>query len=88
MLINQTLLTTAIHVAKQVFAQQTSAELATLKAHRGKTFDESTLVAEIAVKLILRLGGIPTRLADLRVFSPVDALVAQAEQAYRQTYSA
>jgi hypothetical protein len=86
MIINTTMLTTAINVATEIYRLQTAPELETLKWHQGKAFDESKIVAEIAVKMILRLGNIKTAVDDLRVFSPIDVLVIQAVQTYRERY--
>lgn len=87
MLINSTLLTTAINTAQEIFSQQTADDLDILKTHFGKAYDESKLIAEIAVKLILRIGKV-AMVTDARQLSPVDALVFDAEQLYQQRFGA
>lgn len=87
MTINYTLIQAAITTAKEIFSQQTTDDLNIMKNHFGKAFDESRIIAEIAVKLILRLGKIQTT-TDLRQVSPVDALVFDAEERYRARFGA
>lgn len=85
MQINNTLLTTAITIAKEIFSQQTAEDLTVMKNHFGKAFDESKIVAEIAVKIILRLGNVKHS-QDIRALSPVDGLVSQAYETYTQRF--
>ncbi len=87
MTINYTLMQAAIDTAKDIFSQQTLDELQIMQEHFGKAFDESKIVAEIAVKLILRLGHIKTSM-DIRQITPVDGLVHLAEEAYTARYGA
>lgn len=67
-----------VHVAKEVFDEQTGEELAAIKNHFGKAYDEAKIIAEIAVKMALRIAGIGEE--DTRSISPVDDLVSRAMQ--------
>lgn len=87
MTINNTLLQTAISTATEIFSAQTANDLQIIKDHLGSAYDESKIVAEIAVKLILRIGNVAF-FTDGRALSPVDALVFDAEQTYRERYGA
>ena len=87
MTINYTLMKTAIDTAKEILSQQTADDLRLLTDHFGKAYDESKIVAEIAVKLILRIGKIPTS-TDIRQLTPVDGLVFQAETLYSERFGA
>lgn len=84
MLINNTLLTTALDLAQEIFSSQTTDELQELQDHFGKAYHEGKIMAEIAVKLILRIGGIPMQAS--RDLSPVTPLVFDAEKLYRERY--
>jgi hypothetical protein len=79
-----TMLTTALDVAQEIFNQQTGDELQKLKDHFGKAYNEGKIMAEIAVKLILRIGGVPMQAS--RDFSPLTPLVFDAEKTYRERY--
>jgi hypothetical protein len=85
MKINQALITSAIAVAHEVFSQQTAADVQRLKDHFGQAYNETKLVAEIAVKLALRLGKIPVE-GDLRAISPVIQLEQEAECLYLERF--
>lgn len=85
--INNTLLTTAINVANEIFSQQTAEEVAVIKDHFGKAFNESKIIAEIAVKIVLRLGKVKHS-QDMRSLSPVDDLVLRAYDAYKERFGA
>lgn len=85
MQINNSLLTSAINVAQELFSQQTIEDLEIIKAHFGQAFNESKIIAEIAVKLILRLGKV-TYTQDMRTLSPVDDLVMQAYDTYSERF--
>ncbi len=71
----------AITAAQEIFSQQTADDLHVITEHLGKAYNESTIVAEIAVKLILRVAKIRTE-GDARLISPVDALVFDAEELF------
>ena len=88
MIINQTLIHTAIDLAKELFSQQTREDLAAIVAHAGDAYDEGKLIAEIAVKLVLRLGRVSTDPVLSRSASPVDELVAKIYTAYLDRYGA
>lgn len=83
-MINSTLIQTAIAMAQEIFSQQTAEELQNMKAHFGKAYDEGKILAEIAVKLVLRVGGVDMQAS--RDLSPITALVFDAEHAYRERY--
>jgi hypothetical protein len=83
MRLNQTIITTAIAVAQELFSHQTAEDVQRLKDHFGHAYNEAKIVAEIAVKLALRIGKLPLD-TDLRSLSPIDPLVQQAESVYRQ----
>jgi len=85
MKINYELITTAIQTAQAIFNQQTADDLVSLKEHFGKAYGEVSVVSEIAVKLILRIGGVQL-VSDGRELSPVDSLVYDAIERYNARY--
>jgi len=87
MQINNTLLTTAINVANEIFSHQTAEELAVIKEHFGKAFHDSKVIAEIAVKIILRLGNVKYS-QDMRSLTPVDDLAFRAYDVYKERFGA
>lgn len=87
MQINNTVLTTAINVANEIFSQQTAEDVAVIKDHFGKAFNESKVIAEIAVKIILRLGNVKYS-QDMRSLSPVDDLAFRAYDVYTERFGA
>lgn len=86
MTINTQLITTAIAVVQELFTDPTGADIKNLREHFGAAYNEGKIMAEIAVKLVLRLASITTS-ADMRALSPVDVLVTHAEDRYRSQYA-
>jgi hypothetical protein len=83
-MINTTLINSALDVAQEVFSKQTGDELQELKDHFGRAYNEGKIMAEIAVKLILRIGGIKMQVS--RDITPITPLVFDAEKLYRERY--
>jgi hypothetical protein len=83
--INSKKITVVAQIATEILTQQTAEDLKDIVNHAGKMYAEGELAAEIAVKLMLRVLGIRT---EGRGVSPVDALVSQAEERYRNQYAA
>lgn len=67
-----------VNVAKAVFDQQTGEELADLKAHFGKAYDEAKLVAMIAVKMLARIAGLREEPGTSRGVNLIERFVDQA----------
>ncbi len=74
------MITTAIAVANEIFSEQTVEELDTLKAHFGQAYNEMNLIAELAVKLILRIGGVSV--TGSRKITPITNLLGRAEERF------
>lgn len=81
MTINYTMIKTAVKVAGEIFCNQTAEDLQTLREHFGKAYNEVNIIAEIAVKLVLRIGNVPT-VNETRELSPVDVMVIEAQKEY------
>jgi len=79
------LITSAIRAANDIFSQQTVDDLAIIKQHCGAAYNEAAIVAEIAVKLVLRVAGLKVS-QDARAVSPIDALVYDALERYEARY--
>lgn len=86
MKINMELIKKAVSVANEVFCESTANELQAMREHYGKAYNELNLIAEIAVKMILRIGGIEL-VSEGRMLSPADALVMKAEKVYAERYA-
>lgn len=71
-------------VAQELASQQTVEDIANLSRLTGQMYAAGTLAAEIAVKLFIRVMGMQI---DSRGISPVDHLVDQAAQTYRENYA-
>jgi hypothetical protein len=74
MKLNSNSIHATITLVKALLSQETSAEVQALHAHFGAAYDEIEVVAEIVVKLLLRLGRV-TLETDARSLTPVDVLV-------------
>lgn len=84
MLINATLINSALEIAQEIFSNQSVEEFQKMQEHFGKAFNETKIVAEIAVKLVLRIGGI--EMQANRDITPITPLVFDAEKLYRERY--
>lgn len=82
-MINQKLIETVLQVSKELVNTQTIDELNTIGQSIGRMYDEATVTAEIAVKMILRIAGITT---ETRTMTPVDVYVNQAFDIYADRY--
>lgn len=87
MTINAKLITTAVDIVQELFSDDTGEDLQTIKTHFGLAYNEGKVVAETAVKLVLRLADIQTASNNVRDLSPVDVLVNRAEDRYRSRYA-
>lgn len=86
MTINNKTLKILAEIAARAATQETIEELHTLTQQGKEVYTEATLAAEIAVKLLMRVIGVPI-LNQGRELSPVDALVDVAEQSFRDNYA-
>ena len=67
-----------VNIAKAVFDQQTGEELADIKAHFGKAYDETKIVAMVAVKMLARIAGLKEELTTTRGLNMIETLVNRA----------
>jgi hypothetical protein len=86
MKINIALINKAVSVASEVFCESTGNELQAIRDHYGKAYNELNIIAGIAVKMILRIGGIEL-VSNARMLTPADALVLKAEKVYNDRYA-
>lgn len=84
-MLNQQMIENVLQIAKEIASPQTVADLNRIAASVGKIYDEATLAAEIAVKLMLRLARVDVQ---SRAVSPADQCVRTAEVRYFNRYGA
>lgn len=85
MTLNNTTIKNILAVSKEIFSQQTRADLATIKQHFGDAYNELDAIASIAVEIGLRLysaGDFSTR-----AITPLSLMSKEGERLYRERFT-
>lgn len=85
MIISNTILKNIIAVAKEIYSQQSQADLNALRQHFGETYKEIDAMSTIAVEIALRVYGVLD--FSTRTLTPLSMLAEEGAARYKERFS-
>ena len=84
--LSNTVLKNIIAVAKEIYSQQSQADLNALKQHFGETYQEIDAMSTIAVEMALRVYG--TLDFSTRALTPLAMMAEEGAERYQERFGA